>query len=116
VSAGPGGALVLRVEDVDAGRIVEAEADLVVLATGMAARGNGDLPLPLVRDGDGFVLDDRAAGIFAAGVARRPEDVAASVRDATGAAAKAIGAARSGSSARGAEGEAARVAAAPRSV
>ncbi len=116
VSAGAGGALVLRVEDVDAGRIVEAEADLVVLATGMAARGNGELPLPLVRDGDGFVLDDRAARIFVAGVARRPEDVAASVRDATGAAAKAIGAARSGSSARGAEGEAARVAAAPRSV
>jgi quinone-modifying oxidoreductase subunit QmoA len=95
VSAGPGGALVLRVEDVDAGRIVEAEADLVVLATGMAPRGNGELPLPVLRDGDGFALDDRAAKVFAAGVARRPEDVAASVRDATGAAAKALGAARS---------------------
>ena len=95
VSQGRGGALVLRVEDVDAGGVVEAEADLVVLATGMVPRGNGELPLPLLRDGDGFALDDRAAKVFAAGVARRPEDVAASVRDATGAAAKAVTAARS---------------------
>jgi quinone-modifying oxidoreductase subunit QmoA len=116
VSAGRDGALVLRLEDVDAGRIVDAEADLVVLATGMAARGNGDLPLPVPRDGDGFALDDRAARIFAAGVARRPEDVAASVRDATGAAAKAVGAARSASSARDAAGPAARAVGAPRSV
>lgn len=95
VRQGSGGALVLRVEDVEAGRIVDAEADLVVLATGMAPAGNGELPFQVVRDGDGFALDDRAARVFAAGVARRPEDVAASVRDATGAAAKAVGAARS---------------------
>ena len=95
VKQGPGGALVLHVEDVDAGRIVDAEADLVVLATGMVPGGNGALPLPVARDVDGFALDDRASRVFAAGVARRPEDVAASVRDATGAAAKAVGAARS---------------------
>jgi quinone-modifying oxidoreductase subunit QmoA len=95
VTRGVSGALLLHVEDVAAGRRLEAEADLVVLATGMVPRGNGELPLPVLRDGDGFALDDRAAKVFAAGVARRPEDVAASVRDATGAAAKAIGAARS---------------------
>jgi heterodisulfide reductase subunit A-like polyferredoxin len=95
VRQGRGGALVLRVEDVDAGRVAEAEADLVVLATGMVPRGAGELPLPIVRDGDGFALDDRDASLFVAGVARRPEDVAASVRDATGAAARAVGAARS---------------------
>lgn len=95
VKPGPAGALVLHVEDVEVGRIVDAEADLVVLATGMVPAGNGALPLPVVRDGDGFALDDRASKVFAAGVARRPEDVAASVRDATGAAAKAVGAARS---------------------
>jgi heterodisulfide reductase subunit A-like polyferredoxin len=61
----------------------------------MVPLGNGELPLPVRRDGDGFALDDRAANVFAAGVARRPEDVAASVRDATGAAAKALSAARS---------------------
>ena len=92
---GRGKALALRVEDVDAGRIVDAEADLVVLATGMVPGGNGALPLPVARDQDGFALEDRAARVFVAGVARRPEDVAASVRDGTGAAAKAVGAARS---------------------
>ncbi|HEX9052610.1 MAG TPA: FAD-dependent oxidoreductase [Anaeromyxobacter sp.] len=115
VTAGPGGALALRVEDVEAGRVLEAEADLVVLATGMAPR-NGELPIAVKRDGDGFALDDREARLFVAGVARRPEDVAASVRDATGAAAKAVGAARSVSSGRDAAGSAARAAAAPRSV
>ncbi len=94
VSQGQNGALVLHFEDVDARRITSAEADLVVLATGMVPRGNVELPLPLLRDGDGFALDDRAAKVFAAGVARRPEDVATSVRDATGAAAKALCAAR----------------------
>jgi len=95
VKQGAGGALLLHVEDVDAGRIVDAEADLVVLATGMVPGGNGEVPLPVARDGDGFALDDRPARVFAAGVARRPEDVAASVRDATGVAAKAMCAARS---------------------
>lgn len=88
-----GEALVLRVEDVEKGQVSDAEVDLVVLATGMVPRGNG--ALPLLRDGDGFALDDPSAGLFAAGVARRPEDVAASVRDATGAAARALCAARS---------------------
>ncbi|HJW74975.1 MAG TPA: NAD(P)-binding protein [Thermoleophilia bacterium] len=96
VQQGSGGALVMHVEDVEAGRLLDVEADLVVLATGMEPRlGGGELPLPIVRDGDGFALDDRAARLFAAGVARRPEDVAASVRDATGTAAKAVSSARS---------------------
>lgn len=95
VRRGSGGALVLHLEDVDAGRIVDAEADLVVLATGMVPVAKGELPLPVARDGDGFALDDRAARLFTAGVARRPEDVAASVRDATGAAARAVSAGRS---------------------
>jgi quinone-modifying oxidoreductase subunit QmoA len=120
VARNPSGVLVLHVEDVDAGRILAAEADLVVLATGMVPGGNGDLPLPVLRDGDGFALDDRATSVFAAGVARRPEDVAASVRDATGAAAKAVGAARSAGdvapSVRDATGAAARAVGAARSV
>jgi quinone-modifying oxidoreductase subunit QmoA len=93
VRAGPDGGVLLRIEDQEAGQLVDAEADLVVLATGMAPAG-GDLPMPVPRDGDGFALDDGKARIFAAGVARRPEDVAASVRDATGAAAKALCAGR----------------------
>ncbi|HEY6911559.1 MAG TPA: FAD-dependent oxidoreductase [Myxococcales bacterium] len=90
-----GGALVLRVEDVEKGQVADAEADLVVLATGMVPREGSALPLPLLRDGDGFALDDPGARLFAAGVARRPEDVAACVRDATGAAARALCATRS---------------------
>jgi quinone-modifying oxidoreductase subunit QmoA len=87
--------LVLRVEDVESGRLLSAAADLVVLATGMVANLSGDgLALPLDLDEDGFALDDTALGVVAAGVARRPQDVASSVRDATGAAAKAIVAAR----------------------
>ena len=90
ITQGDGGALVLRVEDVESGRLLEAEADLVVLATGMVSNlGTGASPFAVTTDGDGFGLDDEAAKLFVAGVARRPEDVAASVRDATGAAAKA---------------------------
>lgn len=94
VQQGEGGRLTLRLEDVEAGHLVDAEAELVVLATGMVPVVS-ELPDAMPRDPDGFALDDRAAHLFVAGVARRPEDVAASVRDATGAAAKALCAARS---------------------
>ncbi len=88
------GSLKLRVEDVEAERILDAEADLVVLATGMMpSAARDDMPLYTRKDEDGFLLDDPGARITVAGVARRPEDVAASVRDATGAAARAIAAA-----------------------
>jgi quinone-modifying oxidoreductase subunit QmoA len=85
-----GGGLRLRVEDVEAGQLTEAEADLVVLATGMVPNtGGDDLPWKPKLDEDGFALDDLPQGVTVAGVARRPQDVASSVRDATGAAAKA---------------------------
>jgi quinone-modifying oxidoreductase subunit QmoA len=85
------GRLALHVEDVEHERLQEAEADLVVLATGMVPNALDDnLPLFSRKDDDGFVLDDPDAAITVAGVARRPEDVASSVRDATGAAARAL--------------------------
>ncbi len=85
------GSLSLRLEDVESGRLLEAEADLVVLATGMVpSTANDDLPLITRRDDDGFALDDPGSAVAVAGVAHRPEDVAASVRDATGAAARAL--------------------------
>jgi quinone-modifying oxidoreductase subunit QmoA len=91
------GCLKLRVEDVDNDRILEAEADLVVLATGMMPNAaDDDLALLTRKDDDGFILDDLQARVTVAGVARRPEDVAASVRDATGAAARALVAAKRG--------------------
>jgi quinone-modifying oxidoreductase subunit QmoA len=91
VERGENGDLVLRVEDVEAGCLKNAHADLVVLATGMVPNLRDDgLPLDLLpRDEDGFGLESLEKGVLVAGVARRPEDVAATVRDATGAAAKA---------------------------
>ncbi len=89
------GSLKLRLEDVASGRLLSAGADLVVLATGMVPNAQaGELPFPVERDEDGFCLDSVESGLCVAGVARRPEDVAASVRDATGAAAKAFAAGR----------------------
>jgi quinone-modifying oxidoreductase subunit QmoA len=86
-----GSGLKLKVEDVEHEKIIEAEADLVVLATGMVPNAaDDDLALFTRKDDDGFVLDDLDARVTVAGVARRPEDVAASVRDATGAAARAL--------------------------
>jgi quinone-modifying oxidoreductase, subunit QmoA len=85
------GSLSLRLEDVESGRLLEAEADLVVLATGMVpSTADDDLSLITRRDDDGFALDDPGSAVIVAGVAHRPEDVAASVRDATGAAARAL--------------------------
>jgi quinone-modifying oxidoreductase subunit QmoA len=86
-----GGNLKLHVEDVAHDTLIEAEADLVVLATGMMpAAAEDDLAVFSRKDDDGFILDDLDSGVTVAGVARRPEDVASSVRDATGAAARAL--------------------------
>jgi quinone-modifying oxidoreductase subunit QmoA len=90
VEADTEGGLLLRVEDVEADRLEEAKADLVVLATGMVPNtGPDDLPIGLELDEDSFAIDNLPEGVTVAGVARRPQDVASSVRDATGAAAKA---------------------------
>jgi len=90
VERGDNGDLLLRVEDVEVGRLKTAHADLVVLATGMVPNLRDDgLPFDVPQDEDGFGLESLEKGILIAGVARRPEDVAATVRDATGAAAKA---------------------------
>jgi len=90
VEKGGANDLVLKVEDVDSGRLLEAKADLVVLATGMVSNMSEQTsPFAIQTDADGFGLDDKEAKLFVTGVAKRPEDVAASVRDATGTAAKA---------------------------
>ena len=63
----------------------------MVLATGMVPNAaDEDLAVFTRKDDDGFVLDDVGSNVTVAGVAKRPEDVAASVRDATGAAARAL--------------------------
>jgi quinone-modifying oxidoreductase subunit QmoA len=85
------GKMKLHVEDVDNVKLIEVEPDLVVLATGMVPNAaDDDLALFTRKDDEGFVLDDPESSVTVAGVARRPEDVAATVRDATGAAARAV--------------------------
>lgn len=88
------GDLVVEAEDILAVEKRRVAVDLVVLASGMAsslddAKPAGDIPF----DKDHFVLPDRAApGIYVAGCARGPVDVATSVQDAVAGAMKAIGA------------------------
>jgi heterodisulfide reductase subunit A-like polyferredoxin len=90
------GDLVVEADDMLSGGRTRTAVDLVVLATGMVpVTADRPVPgLPIEYDEYGFALEDRAAGIFVAGVARRPADVVTSVRDATGAALKAIQATR----------------------
>jgi quinone-modifying oxidoreductase subunit QmoA len=80
--------LLVTVEDVLAGKKTTQRFGLVVLATGMVPQTEG-LPQGLPKDEFGFVADG-APGFIGAGCVKRPEDVAASVRDATGAALKAL--------------------------
>ena len=91
IEAAHDGSLKLSVEDGETSTALDASADLVVLATGMVPnRDTGEGGLKLRRDEDGFGLDSFDDRLLVAGVLRHPEDVAASVRDATGAAAKAM--------------------------
>lgn len=79
--------LFVTAEDVLRSRKRKREFELVVLATGMKPQTDG-LPGAISRDEFGFVRDQR--GIYAAGCAERPGDVAAIVRESTGAALRAF--------------------------
>jgi quinone-modifying oxidoreductase, subunit QmoA len=80
--------LLVTVEDVLADRKTTERFNLVVLATGMVPQTDG-LPKNLARDEYGFITNG-TPGIYGAGCASRPEDVAWSIRDATGAALKGL--------------------------
>jgi quinone-modifying oxidoreductase subunit QmoA len=86
------GQLVVEAEDVLAAEKVKLSVDLVVLASGMVSNlADGAPGLPVALDRDGFVIEaPTTEGIFAAGCAKGPFDVATSVQDATAAAALAI--------------------------
>ncbi|MHB8657682.1 MAG: FAD-dependent oxidoreductase [Solirubrobacteraceae bacterium] len=70
------------------GAMSHTKVDLVVLATGMQPSVAGAAPTgPLSYDPDGFVVEEAdGSGIFAAGCARAPVDVATATMDATAAA------------------------------
>jgi quinone-modifying oxidoreductase subunit QmoA len=77
--AGPG--LVVTVEDMLRGRKISRAFDLVVLAVGMEPQ-TGDLKIDAGLDEFGFAQGK--PGIHATGCAKRPSNVAESIRDATG--------------------------------
>ncbi|MFQ5851168.1 MAG: FAD-dependent oxidoreductase [Candidatus Binatia bacterium] len=84
--------LMVEAEDILSVRKFRVKVDMVVLATGMVSSlAEGRPTAQVVCDQDHFVLPDESApGIYAAGCARGPVDVATSVQDATAAALKAI--------------------------
>jgi quinone-modifying oxidoreductase subunit QmoA len=83
----PGGRdLLVIAEDILGRRKIAREYDMVVLAVGMVPQTGG---LPVNLDEFGFAADGKP-GVYAAGCAKRPAEVAASIRDATGAALKAF--------------------------
>lgn len=84
--------LIVEAEDILSARKFRVKVDLVVLATGMVANMEEKKPAAEVGyDKDHFVLADKSApGIYVAGCARGPVDVATTAQDATAAALKAI--------------------------
>jgi len=88
------GNLVVEAEDTLSGQIVTQEVEMVVLATGIVpteAPVTLELDAELQRDAHGFLTNDQPLpGLLAAGCAKRPVEVAACVRDATGTALKAL--------------------------
>jgi quinone-modifying oxidoreductase subunit QmoA len=88
------GDLVVEAEDIQAQAKRRVAVDMVVLASGMAAAlERGKPQANIAFDDDSFVVaDGTAPGIYAAGCARSPVDVATAVQDATAAVMKAIGA------------------------
>jgi len=94
ITEGPtAGDLVVEAEDAMSGERVRQQVSLVVLATGLVPVGGGGVQVEagLRTDEDGFLLDEQAQGaLLAAGCAKRPTEVGACVRDATGVAARAL--------------------------
>jgi quinone-modifying oxidoreductase, subunit QmoA len=80
--------LLVTAEDVLAGKKTTHRFSLVVLATGMVPETSG-LPQGVARDEFGFITNG-TSGFYGVGCAKRPEDVSSSIRDATGAALKAL--------------------------
>jgi quinone-modifying oxidoreductase subunit QmoA len=81
----------VEADDMISGHKLRASFDMVVLATGMQpSLADRSIPgLPVSVDEHGFAQENREAGIFVAGVAKRPVDVMSSTRDGTAAALKA---------------------------
>ena len=84
--------LTVVAEDILSGQKIYKTVDMVVLATGMVPNGiKSPMPADIVYDEFGFIVPDlQSPGIYTAGCAKKPADVASCIQDATGAALKAI--------------------------
>ena len=82
------GDLIVTVEEVMTGKKTSTRFDMVVLATGMVPNTQG-LPAGFHTDEFGFVANEDK-GLYSAGCVHRPSEVASSIRDATGAALRAL--------------------------
>ena len=82
-------ALIASAEDIMSGKIIKEEFDMIVLATGMHPE---TINLKNIKcDESGFIIPEFLEdGIFAASCTKKPLDVSASLKDATGMALKAI--------------------------
>jgi quinone-modifying oxidoreductase subunit QmoA len=80
--------LLVTAEDVLNGQKITRSYDLVVLATGIVPQ-TGGLPAELDLDEFGFIHNGET-GVYGTGCVKRPAEVSASIRDATGAALKAL--------------------------
>lgn len=86
--------LIVEAEEIATARKFSLPVDLVVLASGMAASlGKARFEAPFELDSDGFLEGEN--GIFAAGCAKGPVDVATAVQDAISTVARAIETVRS---------------------
>lgn len=83
------GQLIVGAEDILSGTKITTSADLVILATGMVPN---EIPVEgITINEDGFIDPERLPkGIYAAACSKKPLDVSASLKDATGTALKAI--------------------------
>lgn len=80
---------IIIAEDIMSGKKMSFEADLVILATGIVPNVTG--PDMIKYSAEGFIIPSQLkSGIYTAGCAKKPMDISASVKDATGAALKAI--------------------------
>jgi quinone-modifying oxidoreductase subunit QmoA len=86
------GDVIVEAEDIYGSGKSRVQVDLLVLATGMEpTTATEKMPGDVRYDESGFILADQSkAGIYAAGCARKPLDVATTNRDATAAALKAM--------------------------
>jgi len=89
---GVSGDPIVTVEDVLGGGKIKKQFDMVVLAAGMEpAAKSSRIPANIAYEANGFMDgDNMPAGMYAVGVARRPDDVATSVQDATSSAIRSI--------------------------